>query len=85
MITQGNETSKTFTDTIIIKISARYDGKTHKTMVREHLLNLRHIHITEGHIKIADNVKPKNITIIIKQDAHPNILKISDWDIGDTY
>ena len=48
MITQANETSKTFIGTIIIKIIARYDGKIHKTMVREHLLNLRHIQIIEG-------------------------------------
>ena len=85
VITQGNEMSKVLTGTIIVAIHAKYNGKNHEIILREHPLNLRHVQVIKGQIKIANNIKPKKITIMIKQEKQPNILEIFDWNIGDKH
>ena len=85
VITRGNEIIKSLAGTIIVGIHAKYNGKNQKILVGKHPLNLRHVQVIKGQIKIANNIKPKKITIIIKQKKQPNILEIFDWNIGDKH
>ena len=85
VLTQGKEIGKVLIGTISISINAKHDGKNEKIVVNEHLLNLRHVQVIEGQLKIAENIKPQELTITIKQKKKPNTSQTFDWQIEDKH
>ncbi|PCH65081.1 MAG: hypothetical protein COC04_02890 [Gammaproteobacteria bacterium] len=85
VITQGQKITKALTGTITISTATKRNGKTENIMVKEHSLNLRHVQVIEGQLKITDNTEPEKIIITIKQKKKKTVSQIFDWQVEDAY
>jgi|GEM_PF-451775 len=85
VVTQGQKISKALSGTIEISINSTHDGKNEVITQKEHSLNLRHVQVIEGLLKIADNVEPETITVTIKQKKKTATSKTFDWQIQDNH
>jgi len=85
VITQGQKITKALTGTIIISSTVKRNGKTENITIKEHPLNLRHVQVIEGQLKITNNIEPEKITITIKQKKKKTVSQIFDWQVEDTY
>jgi len=81
VITQGKKINQALTGTIEM-ISEMAQDKT--IILAEHPLNLRHVQLLEGQIKIIDNNEPKSITITIKQKNKTLLSQSFDWQLSST-
>ncbi|PHS25095.1 MAG: hypothetical protein COA83_06360 [Methylophaga sp.] len=79
VITQGKKINQALTGTIemIGNIS-----KEESSVIAEHPLNLRHVQLIEGQIKILDNNEPESITITIKQKKKTLLSQSFDWQLN---
>ncbi len=80
VITQGQRITKPLTG--IVNLTLNYDGDKHQT-VSEHQLNLRHVQVLEGTLKLADNITPKSITVTLKQNKKITLSQTFDWQIAN--
>lgn len=79
VITQGKKINQALTGTIEVLSNM---SKGVSTVIAEYPLNLRHVQLIEGQIKIMDNIKPESITIIIKQKKKELLTKSFDWQLS---
>lgn len=79
VITQGKKINKALSGTI--KMVSNMSEQESKT-IAEHPLNLRHVQLIEGQIKIIDGITPKSITITIKQKKKELLTQSFDWQLG---
>jgi predicted nuclease with TOPRIM domain len=80
VITQGQKISKALTGTVNISINS---NNNESVTLKEHVLNLRHVQVIEGQLKIADNIEPETITVTIKQQKKSAISQTFDWQIDE--
>lgn len=85
VITQGQKISKALTGTVNISINSTHDGNKEIITLKEHTLNLRHVQVIEGQLKIADNIEPETVTVTIKQKKKAATSKTFDWQIQDNH
>jgi len=78
VITQGQKISKALTGTVNISINS---DNNESVTLKEQPLNLRHVQVIEGQLKIADNIEPETITVTIKQQKKTAISQTFDWQI----
>jgi len=84
VITQGQKISKPLTGVVAITVNGQTtDGTAKKINAENQNLQLRHVQVIEGQLKIADNVEPISITIAIKQKKKKTISQTLDWQIED--
>jgi len=81
VITQGQKISKALTGTISISTNLKRDSNNGSVTQKEHVLNLRHVQVIEGLLKIADNIEPETITVTIKQKKKKSISQTFDWQV----
>ncbi len=81
VITQGKKINQALTGTIEM-IGNMAQDKT--ITLAEHPLNLRHVQLIEGQIKIIDHNKPKSLTITIKQKNKILLSQSFDWQLSST-
>jgi predicted nuclease with TOPRIM domain len=81
VITQGQKISKALTGTVSISTKSKHDDKNGSVSQKEHKLNLRHVQVIEGQLKIADNIEPETITVTIKQKKKRAISQTFDWQV----
>jgi predicted nuclease with TOPRIM domain len=85
VITQGQNISKALTGMVNISIKPKGDSNNKSIPLKEHALNLRHVQVIEGQLKIADNIKPETITVTIKQKKKSAISQTFDWQIENNH
>jgi hypothetical protein len=81
IITQGKKINQALTGTIEIISNA---SEEESIVIAEHPLNLRHVQLIEGQIKIIDNNVPESITITIKQKKKTLLSQSFDWQLSST-
>ncbi|OUR65821.1 hypothetical protein A9Q79_02200 [Methylophaga sp. 42_25_T18] len=85
VITQGQKITKALTGAITISTTTKRNGKTENITVKEHSLNLRHVQVIEGQLKITDNIEPEKIIITIKQKKKKTVSQVFDWKVEGSY
>ncbi|MFW5426735.1 MAG: DUF6776 family protein [Methylophagaceae bacterium] len=81
VITQGKKINQALTGTIEMVSNMPQDKAI---TLAEHPLNLRHVQLIEGQIKIIDNDEPESITITIKQKKKTLLSQSFDWQLSTT-
>ncbi len=81
VITQGKKINQALTGTIEMVSNMPQDKMI---TLAEHPLNLRHVQLIEGQIKIIDNDEPESITITIKQKKKTLLSQSFDWQLSST-
>lgn len=79
VFTQGNKINKPLTGTI--SISLDYADKT-SVLINEHKLNLRHVQLIEGMIKLPNDIAPKSVTVKLVQNKKTTLSKTIEWKIN---
>lgn len=77
VITQGKRINKPITGTVVITLNNNNDDR----IINEHSINLRHVQVVEGQIKLTDNDEPNTISISLKRKKKTTITKIFDWQL----
>lgn len=80
VITQGENITKPLTGTI--QLTLNYDTDKHQ-IISEHQLNLRHVQIIEGSLKLTDNVIPKSISVTLTQNKKTTLSQTFEWQIAN--
>ncbi|OUR72538.1 hypothetical protein A9Q92_04920 [Methylophaga sp. 42_8_T64] len=86
VITQGKKLSKPLTGDVAITVNGKTtDGTAKKINAENKSLQLRHVQVIEGQLKIADNIEPISITIAIKPKKNKTVSQTLDWQIEDKH
>jgi regulator of replication initiation timing len=85
VITQGQKISTALTGTVNISIKSKRDNNDESITLKKHTLNLRHVQVIEGQLKIADNIEPETITVTIKQKKKAVTSQTFDWQIENNH
>jgi hypothetical protein len=72
VVTQGENITKPITGTI--QLTLNYDSDKPR-LISDHQLNLRHVQIVEGTLKLEDNVIPKSITVALIQNKKNHLIR----------
>ncbi|NOQ81011.1 MAG: hypothetical protein GQ548_00620 [Methylophaga sp.] len=82
VITQGKKINKPITGTIKITLNSDNNGIIEQQTLEQHKLNLRHVQVLEGQIKIADNTKPLTLTVDLIQNKKTTLSQTFDWQLA---
>jgi len=85
VITQGKKISKPITGTITVTLNSRQEDKLAQDTLGEYKLNLRHVQVIEGQIKLTDNSTPETIKVTLKQGKKTLLTQTFDWQLTDNY
>jgi hypothetical protein len=83
VITQGKKITRPITGTISMIVNTETNGTKFKHVLDEHELNLRHVQVIEGHIKLESDVLPKTISVDLIQKNKVILSKTFDWKLAD--
>jgi len=81
VISQGKKINKPMTGTINLTLNNDNKGTTEKLVLEQQQLNLRHVQVIEGKIKITDEIKPISITIELIQKKKTTLSRTFDWQL----
>lgn len=85
VVTQGQKISNPITGVIKMTLIGLENDKPNEISLGEHQLNLRHVQVIEGQIKIADTIKPQKIAVKLTQKKKVTASKVFDWQIAHDY
>ncbi|MDC9724852.1 MAG: hypothetical protein PSN44_02890 [Gammaproteobacteria bacterium] len=78
-ITQGKKIKNAITGSINIILNVDNNGTIEQHALKSQQLNLRHVQVLEGQIKITDNLKPLTIDINLIQKKKIALSRTFDW------
>ena len=81
IITQGQKINKAITGTVKVLISKEKEGQGESSLLAEHPLNLLHVQLLEGQLKIADDITPLSVIIELQQNEKTTLSQTFDWQI----
>jgi len=83
VITQGKKINKAITGTVNIILNVSDNGTTEQHVLEPQQLNLRHVQVLEGQIKIADDTNPLSLTIDLIQKKKITLSRSFDWQLAN--
>lgn len=83
VITQGKKITSPITGTINMVVNTETNGTKFQHALDEHQLNLRHVQVIEGQIKLENDVQPKTISIDLTQKNKITLSKTFDWKLAN--
>jgi len=81
VVTQGKKITKPITGIINIILNSESNGTIQHHALSEHKLNLRHVQVLEGQIKISDNEKPVTLSVNLIQKNKITLSRTFDWQL----
>lgn len=82
VMTQGKKIKKAITGSINIILNVDNNGTIEQHALESQQLNLRHVQVLEGQIKITDNLKPLTIDINLIQKKKITLSRTFDWQLA---
>jgi len=82
VISQGKKVNKAITGTINLVLNNDNNGIAEKQILEQQQLNLRHVQVVEGQIKITNGIKPVSISIELIQKKKPTLSRTFDWQLN---
>lgn len=82
IITQGAKINQALTGTIEIIVNAIQHQTSESVLVAAHPLQLRHVQLIEGQIKLTEKTMPKTITIAIIQNGKELLTQLVNWQLS---
>jgi len=82
VISQGKKVNKPITGTINLVLNNDNNGTAEKQILEQQQLNLRHVQVIEGQIKITDDIQPISITVELIQKKKTSLSRTFDWQLS---
>jgi len=82
VISQGKKVNKAITGTINLVLNNDNNGIAEKQILEQQQLNLRHVQVIEGQIKLTDGIKPISITVELVQKKKTTLSRTFDWQLN---
>ncbi len=83
VITQGKKITTPITGDINLVVNVESDGSIVQHKLGTHKLNLRHVQVIEGEIKLENNVQPKTISVELIQKNKVTLSKTFEWKLNN--
>mgnify|MGYP000258702212 CR=1 FL=1 len=80
VISQGKKINKPITGTINMVLNS--ESKLEPQTLKPQKLNLRHVQVLEGKIKLTDDVKPLTITVELIQNKKVTLSRTFNWQLS---
>ena len=77
VVTQGQRIKKAIAGTVLIT----FNKNNEQAIVKKHSLNLRHVQVIEGQIKLTEGITPDTILISLKRKNRKTLTQTFDWHI----
>ena len=81
VMTQGKKINKPITGTINVLMNSDNKGTAEQYAIEQHQLNLRHVQVLEGQIKIEDDTTPLTLTVDLIQNKKITLSRTFDWQL----
>jgi len=79
VITQGKKISKPIKGSVNISLTLESNGDTSEQLLGEHTLNLRHVQVLEGQLKLAQDTTPQSLTVVLTKSNKKVLSRTFDW------
>ena len=79
VITQSKKINKAIKGSVSISLSSESNGKISERILGTHTLNLRHVQVLEGQLKLAQNTAPQSLTVVLTKSNKKTLSRTFDW------
>lgn len=81
VLTQGKRITKAIKGEVLITLNLADDDKTQSRLVETKALNIRHVQVLEGTLKLAENEQPDSLRVLLRQSDKPLTERTFKWEV----
>jgi len=80
VMTQGKKIAKAIRGKVALTLQIKNAEQTSSRELNEHALNIRHVQVLEGTLKLTENEQPISIHVVLKQGTKKLAERTFEWD-----
>jgi len=80
VMTQGKKITKAIRGKVALTLQLKNGDETNSRQLNEHALNIRHVQVLEGTLKLTENEQPISIHVALKQGTKKLAERTFEWD-----
>lgn len=80
VLTQGKKIAKAVLGTVELSLTVNSGETTSSRPISEHALNIRHVQVLEGTLKLTENEQPISLQVALKQKTKTLAERTFEWD-----
>ncbi len=81
VLTQGKRITKSIKGDVLITLNLKGDGEAQSRLVETQALNIRHVQVLEGTLKLAENETPDSIRVMLRQSDKTLTERTFKWEV----
>jgi regulator of replication initiation timing len=82
VLTQGKRITKAIKGEVLITLNLAADDKTQSRLVETKKLNIRHVQVLEGTLKLAENEQPDSLRVMLRQSDKTLTERTFKWEVS---
>jgi len=79
VLTQGKRITKPITGEVLLTLNLKGKGEGHSRLVEQSALNIRHVQVLEGTVKLTENEQPDSLRVLLRQSDKTLIDTTYNW------
>ncbi|WP_292438546.1 DUF6776 family protein [Methylophaga sp.] len=81
VLTQGKRITKSIKGDVLITLNLKGNGEAQSRLVETQALNIRHVQVLEGTMKLAENEQPDSIRVMLRQSDKTLTERTFKWEV----
>lgn len=81
VLTQGKRITKPIAGEVLLTLNLQGDDEAHSRLLEKHDLNIRHVQVLEGTVKLTENEQPESLRVLLRQEDKTLIDKTFEWEV----
>jgi len=81
VLTQGKRITKSIKGDVLITLNLQGSGEAQSRLVETQALNIRHVQVLEGTMKLAENEQPDSIRVMLRQSDKTLTERTFQWEV----
>lgn len=82
VLTQGKRITKSIKGDVLITLNLTGNGEGQSRLVETQALNIRHVQVLEGTVKLAENEQPESIRVMLRQSGKTLTERTFKWEVS---
>lgn len=79
VLTQGKRITKPITGEVLLTLNLKGQQEGHSRLVEQSALNIRHVQVLEGTVKLTENERPDSLRVLLRQSDKTLIDTTFNW------
>jgi predicted nuclease with TOPRIM domain len=81
VLTQGKRITQPISGEVLLTLNLADNGEAHSRLIEKHDLNIRHVQVLEGPVKLAENEQPDSLRVLLRQEDKTLIDNTFEWEV----